>query len=136
MWHLLCVEGKDIQAFRQVNLLLKHSSWSCGDWKLRSLVSVLRVPLPSLLGKSVLIALLLSTKKSGERGNSQIDAGGDRLGEVRVSAKLLTEANENEGLDKPVKVPFHRVALLGRENPVCPSVSVSLLPARALEKDF
>jgi hypothetical protein len=54
------------------------------------------------LGKSVLIALLLSTKKSGERGNSQINAVGDRLGEVTVGAKLLAEADEDKGLNQPV----------------------------------
>ena len=76
------------------------------------------MPLPSLLGKSVLIALLLSTKKSGERGNSQINAVGDCLGEVAVGAKLLAEANEDQRLNESVYVASHRVALLGRENPV------------------
>jgi len=97
--------------------VVRHSSWCFGDWKLRASVSVLRVPLPSLLGKSVPLALLLSTKKTGERGNKQINAVSDRLGKVAVSAKLLAEADKNEGLYQPVKVLFHRVALLGRENP-------------------
>jgi 3-methyladenine DNA glycosylase/8-oxoguanine DNA glycosylase len=34
-----------------------------------------------------------------------------------VGAQLLAEPNENEGLDQPVEVSFHRLALLGRENP-------------------
>jgi hypothetical protein len=54
------------------------------------------------LGKSVLIALLLSTKKSGERGNSQIDAVSDRLGEVGIGAKLLPEADEDQRLNEAV----------------------------------
>jgi hypothetical protein len=99
--------------------VVRDSSWSFGDWKLRSSVKVLRVPLPSLWGKSVLIALLLSTKKTGERGNSEINAVSDRLGEVAVGAKLLPEADEDEGLNEPVYVASHRLALLGRENPVC-----------------
>jgi hypothetical protein len=97
--------------------VVRHSSSCFGDWKLRSSVGVLRVPLPSLWGKSVPIALLLSSKKSGERGNNEVDAVSDRLGKVAVGAKLLAEADENEGLDKPVKVSSHRVALLGRKNP-------------------
>jgi hypothetical protein len=97
--------------------VVRDSSWRDGDWKLRSLVKVLRVPLPSLLGKSVLIALLLSTKKSGERGNNEVNAVSDRLGEVAVGAKLLAEADEDEGLDQPVYVASHRVALLGPKNP-------------------
>ena len=43
---------------------------------------------------------------------------GDRSGEVRVGAKLLADAYEDEGLDEPIKVSFHRLALLGRENPL------------------
>ena len=78
---------------------------------------VLCVPLTSLLGKSVPIALLLSTKKTGERGNSEIDAVSDRLGEVAVGAKLLAEANEDQRLNQPVYVASHRVALRGRKNP-------------------
>jgi len=82
--------------------VVRHSSWRDGDWKLRSLVVVLRVPLPSLCGKSVLLALLLSTKKSGERGNNEVNAVSDRLGKIAVGAKLLTKANEHEGLNQPV----------------------------------
>ena len=82
--------------------MVRDSSWRFGDWKLRLSVSVLRVPLPSLFGKSVPIALLLSTKKSGERGNKQINAVSDRMGEVTVGAKLLAEADEDKGLDQPV----------------------------------
>ena len=87
------------------------------------------MPLPSLLGKSVPIALLLSTKKSGERGNSEINAVSDCLGEVAIGAELLPEADEDEGLNDPVEVSFHRLALLGRENPVSP---LALLPAGEL----
>jgi hypothetical protein len=78
---------------------------------------VLRVPLPSLWGKSVPIALLLSTKKSGERGNNEVDAVSDRLGEVTVGAKLLPKADEDQRLNESVYVASHRVALLGRKNP-------------------
>ena len=42
---------------------------------------------------------------------------GDRLGKVAVGAKLLAESDEDEGLDQPVYVSSHRVALLGRKNP-------------------
>jgi len=51
------------------------------------------------LGKSVPLALLLSTKKARDRGNQQINAVGYRLGEIGVGAKLLAEANEDEGLN-------------------------------------
>jgi hypothetical protein len=37
-------------------------------------------------------------------------------------------------LNQPVEFLFHRLALLGRKNPLCPSVALSLLRARALEK--
>lgn len=60
----------------------------------------------------------------------------DRLGEIAVGAKLLAKADEDEGLNEPVKSLFHRLAFLGRENPVRASVSVSLLHARDLEKDL
>ena len=63
------------------------------------------------------MALVLSSKKSGERGNNEVNAVSDRLGEVAVGAKLLAEADEDEGLDEPVEVSSHRVALLGRKNP-------------------
>jgi hypothetical protein len=105
------------------------SSCGEGDWKLRSSVVALRVPLPSLWGKSVPIALLVSSKKSGERGNKQIDAVGDRLGEVTVGAKLLAEADKDEGLNEPVEVSCHRVALLGQKNPVCEAPPVLQLAA-------
>jgi hypothetical protein len=63
------------------------------------------------------MALVLSTQKSGERGNQQIDAVSYRLGEVAVGAKLLAEADEDKSLNEPVEVSSHRVALLGRKNP-------------------
>jgi hypothetical protein len=59
----------------------------------------------------------VSSKKSGERGNNKVNAVGDRLGEIAVGAKLLSEADKDEGLNEPVEVSFHRVALLGRKNP-------------------
>jgi hypothetical protein len=99
------------------NLVVRHSSSCFGDWKLRSSVGVLRVPLPSLWGKSVPLPLLLSTKKLADRGHKQINAVSDRLGEVAVGAKLLAEADEDEGLNEPVEVSFHGVALRGRKNP-------------------
>jgi hypothetical protein len=40
------------------------------------------------------------------------------LGQVRVGAELLPEPNKNEGLNQPVEVSSHRLALLGRENPL------------------
>ena len=72
-----------------------------------------------VLARKITAALVLSTKKSGERRNSQIDAVSDRLGKVAVGAKLLAEANEDQRLNEAVYVSSHRVALLGRENPVC-----------------
>ena len=75
------------------------------------------MPLPSLLGKSVPIALLLSTKKAGERGNSEINAVSDCLGEVAIGAELLPEADEDQRLNEAVYVASHRVALRGRKNP-------------------
>ena len=42
----------------------------------------------------------------------------DSLGEIRVGAELLAEANEDQRLDRPVEVSSHRLALLGRENPL------------------
>ena len=62
-------------------------------------------------------ALVPSRAQSSEQGNSYVDAVGDRLGEVRVGAKLLPEANKDQRLNESVYVASHRVALLGRKNP-------------------
>jgi hypothetical protein len=35
------------------------------------------------------MALVLSSKKSGKRGNNKVDAASYRLGEIRVGANLL-----------------------------------------------
>lgn len=86
----------------------------------------LRVPLTSLGCERVRIALLLSSKKSCKRGNNEVNALGDRLGEVRVGAQLLAEADKDEGLNQTVEVSSHRLALLGQENPVSP---LARLPA-------
>jgi hypothetical protein len=51
----------------------------------------------------------MSTKKTSQSPKHKINAVCDRLGEVRVGAKLLAEANEDEGLNEPVEVSFHRV---------------------------
>jgi len=62
-----------------------------------------------VLARKITPALVLSTKKSGKRRNSKINAVSDCLGEVRVGAKLLAEADEDEGLNQPVEVSFHGV---------------------------
>ena len=49
----------------------------------------------------------MSTKKTSQRSKHKINAVGDRLGEVAVGAKLLPEADKDEGLNEPVKVSFH-----------------------------
>jgi hypothetical protein len=59
----------------------------------------------------------MSTKKTSQRSEHKINAVSDSLGEVGISSKLLPEADEDEGLDEPVEVSSHRVALLGRKNP-------------------
>jgi hypothetical protein len=41
----------------------------------------------------------------------------DRLREIRISAKLLPETDEDQRLNESVYVASHRVALLGRKNP-------------------
>jgi len=67
-----------------------------------------------VLARTITTALVLSTKKSGKRGNNEINAVSNRLGEIRVGAKLLAKAYEDEGLDQPVEVSSHRLALLGQ----------------------
>jgi hypothetical protein len=59
----------------------------------------------------------MSTKKTGQRSKHEINAVSDRLGEIRVRAKLLAQADENEGLNESVYVASHCVALRGRKNP-------------------
>jgi len=51
----------------------------------------------------------MSTKKTSQRSEHKINAVGDRLGKVAVGAKLLAEANEDEGLNDAVEVAFHGV---------------------------
>lgn len=58
----------------------------------------------------------MSTKESSQHGNSKVDAASDRLGEVAVGAKLLAEANKDEGLDQLVDVAFHGGPSLARES--------------------
>gem|GEM_PF-5412905 len=41
----------------------------------------------------------MSTKKTSKRSKHKINAVSDRLGEVRVSAKLLPEADEHQRLN-------------------------------------
>ena len=89
------------------------------------------MPLPSLWGKSVPIALLVSSKKTGERGNNEVDAVSDRLGEIAVGAKLLAEADEDEGLNEPVEVSFHRGPSLAKESCVC-DASATWFQAKAV----
>ena len=60
----------------------------------------------------------------------------DRLGKVAVGAKLLAEADEDKGLNEPVKVSSHRVALLGRKNPVRKPPPVSQLSAGRVAPPF
>jgi hypothetical protein len=55
-----------------------------------------------VLARKITAALVLSTKKSGKRRNSEINAVRDCLGEVRVGAKLLAEADENQRLNQLV----------------------------------
>jgi hypothetical protein len=43
MGHLLRVEGKDIQVFSGVNLVVRDSSKRFGDWKLRLSVVLFRM---------------------------------------------------------------------------------------------
>ena len=57
--------------------------------------------------RKVAISQLLSTKNAGKCGNNKVDAVSDRLGEITVGAKLLAEADEDEGLDQPVKMSSH-----------------------------
>jgi hypothetical protein len=78
----------------------------------------------------------MSTKKTSQRFKHKIDAVGDRLGEVRIGAKLLAEADEDEGLNEPVEVSSHRVALLGQKNPVCEVPPVSQLSAGRVAPPF
>jgi len=55
-----------------------------------------------VLARKITAALVLSTKKSGKRRNSKINAVCDGLGNVRVGAELLPEADKDEGLNEPV----------------------------------
>jgi hypothetical protein len=106
MWVIsFCVGAKIYVCPVPGNLVVRHSSSGDGDWKLRSSVVVFEacVITPALvLARKITAALVLSTKKSGKRRNSKINAVCDYLGEVRVGAKLLAEANEDEGLNQPV----------------------------------
>ena len=74
----------------------------------------------------ITMALVPSREESGEQGNSHVYAVCDRLGEIRISAKLLAEAYEDESLDDAVEVAFHGVALLGRKESLSP---LAKLPA-------
>jgi hypothetical protein len=85
-----------------VNLVVRHSSWRDGDWKLRSSAHVLRVPLPSLVGNSVPLTLLLSTKKARDGRNQQINAVGYRLGKIGIGAQLLPKADKDQRLNQLV----------------------------------
>jgi hypothetical protein len=58
------------------------------------------------------------------------------LGEVGVGAKLLAEADEDQRLNEAVYVASHRVALLGRKNPVCESPPVLQLSAGRVAPPF
>ena len=51
----------------------------------------------------------MSTNKTSQRSKHKINAVSDRLGEVRIGAKLLAEADEDKGLNEPVKCLFHGV---------------------------
>lgn len=69
---------------------------------------LLLVPLASQRGKSVPIALLLSTMKSCEQGNSYVDGVSDCSSEIRISAELLSQSDKDQRLDDAVDVAFHR----------------------------
>ena len=68
----------------------------------------------------------MSTKKTSQRSEHKVDAVGDRLGEVGIGAELLAEADEDQRLNESVYVASHRVALRGRENPVCACLFVAI----------
>lgn len=63
---------------------------------------LLLVPLASQQGESVPIALLLSTMKSCEQGNSYINGVSDGSSEIRISAELLAESDEDQRLNQSV----------------------------------
>lgn len=81
-------------------------------------------------------SLVPSRAKSSEQGNSHVYAVCDRLGEIRISAKLLSEANEDESLDDAVEVAFHGEPSVARESlspaaKLPPGVCWSVAPAGA-----
>jgi hypothetical protein len=68
--------------------------------------------------RNVAISKLDSTKKTRERGNQQVDAVSNRLGEIGVGPQLLAEAYEHKSLDNAVDVACHRGPSLASESSV------------------
>jgi len=70
----------------------------------------------------------MSTKKSGCCGNGGVNALGNRSSQLGVRAKLLAQADKQQGSDDAVDLPFHR-GPPWPENPVCELPPVSQLSA-------
>jgi hypothetical protein len=79
--------------------------------------SIRLLTLGLVASRKITLALVPSRAESSEQGNSHVYAVCDRLCEIRIGAKLLAEADEDQRLDQLVEVAFHSVALLGRKNP-------------------
>ena len=103
MGDLLQVWGKRIRAFSGVNLVDEDSS-------------IRLLTLGLVASSKITMALVPSRAESGKQGNSHVYAVCDRLGEIRISAKLLAEAYEDESLDDAVEVAFHGEPSVARES--------------------
>jgi hypothetical protein len=77
---------------------------------------LLLLTLGLVASSKITMALVPSRAKSSQQGNSEVDAVCDRLGEIRISAKLLPEANEDESLNDAVEVAFHGEPSVARES--------------------
>ena len=77
---------------------------------------LLLLTLGLVASSKITMALVPSRAKSSEQGNSHVYAVRDRLGEIRISAKLLAEANKDESLDDAVEVAFHGEPSVARES--------------------
>lgn len=66
----------------------------------------------------VLDSVSSSSEKPCKNGRKKVDAAGQRLSDLRVGAKFLTEADHDERVDDSVEVTFHR-AILGKSFLTC-----------------
>jgi hypothetical protein len=77
---------------------------------------LLLLTLGLVASSKITMALVPSRAKASQQGNSHVYAVCDRLGEIRIGAKLLSETNEDQRLDDAVEVAFHGEPSVARES--------------------